>query len=681
MGGQDRPLVKQFDKDNDGRLNSDERQVARAFIKKERESGGGGRGGFGPGGPGRGGFGPGMFVAPQILSQADKDGDQKLTKDEFTALADNWFDRLDPQKTGKLSEDDLADRLGDILPPPQGFGPPGGGPLGGGRGGFGPGRFLGPALFTAADGDKDKSLTQAELKAAFAKWFDEWDADKSGSLNEDRLRDGLNAALPPPQFGGRGNREPAKPGPRVAPADVKTYPDAPLYEPTVLRTLFLDFESGEWEAELDDFKNTDVDVPAKLTVDGKTYPNVGVHFRGASSLGMVPAGYKRSLNVSLDHMDPKQRLGGYKTLNLLNSNGDPTFLRAALYSHIVRQYTPAPKVNLVKVVINGESWGVYANQQQFDKHFVDDFYGGAKGVRWKVPGSPGGRGSLAYIGDNVEDYKRVYQMKSDDGEKAWRDLINLCRTLDQTPPEQLEKALEPILDVDGALWFLALENALMNSDGYWTRTSDYNIFRDDKGKFHIIPHDMNETFQRGGGGPGGRGGRGGPGGFGRGGPGGPDGPGRPEGPGGPGGGERGFGRGGPGGGSPVELDPLVTANDPGKTLLYRLLAVPQFRERYLRNVHTVADQWLDWNRLGPVAEQYRSLIDKEIETDTRKLSSYEDFQRGIVDAEQGEANAPGGGRPRLSLQTFAKERRAYLLSHPEIQKLAPKEGSGAGAAN
>ena len=38
--------------------------------------------------------------------------------------------------------------------------------------------------------------------------------------------------------------------------------------------------------KLEDFHGTDVDVPAKLTVDGKTYPDVGVHFRGMSSYGM-----------------------------------------------------------------------------------------------------------------------------------------------------------------------------------------------------------------------------------------------------------------------------------------------------------------------------------------------------------------------------------------------------------
>ncbi len=180
-------------------------------------------GGFGgPGGPGgRGGFGPGMFVAPQMLSQADKNGDQKLTKDEFTALADAWFDKLDPDKAGKLSQEQFTGKLGDVLPPPQGFGPsgggqPAGGPRPGGGRGFGPGRFVGPGLFTAADTDKDGSLTRAELKGTFEKWFAEWDSDKSGSLNEDKLRDGLNAALPRPNFGGPGGpgggRGPGGPG-------------------------------------------------------------------------------------------------------------------------------------------------------------------------------------------------------------------------------------------------------------------------------------------------------------------------------------------------------------------------------------------------------------------------------------------------------------------------------------
>ena len=118
-----------------------------------------------------------------------------------------------------------------------------------------------------------------------------------------------------------------------------------------------------------------------------------------SSYMGVGAGSKRSLNVSLDLADPKQRLLGYKTLNLLNSHDDPSLLNTVLYSQISRSYLPAPKANLVKVVINGESWGVYANVQQFDKVFLEENYKSSKGERWKVRGSPGGRGGLEYFGN------------------------------------------------------------------------------------------------------------------------------------------------------------------------------------------------------------------------------------------------------------------------------------------
>lgn len=128
-----------------------------------------------------------------------------------------------------------------------------------------------------------------------------------------------------------------------------------LYDTSILRTIFIDFENTDWEKELEDFHGSDVDVAATLTVDGKTYPNVGIHFRGMSSYGMVPAGYKRSLNVSMDMADADQRLLGYKTLNLLNGASDESMMSSVVYSHIARQYMPAMKANFVRVVINGEN--------------------------------------------------------------------------------------------------------------------------------------------------------------------------------------------------------------------------------------------------------------------------------------------------------------------------------------
>ncbi len=170
---------------------------------------GGGPGGGFPGGPGQmgqggpGGFGPGMFIAPQMFTQADTNSDQKLTQEEFAALADTWYDKLDSAKTGTLTQEQFVDKLGDVLPSPDGFGGPAGG-QGGMR--FGPAMFVGPGLFGLADSDKNSKLTGAELNTLFKKWYGQWDSDKSGALTQEMVRSGLNTVLPQPQFAGPGGR-------------------------------------------------------------------------------------------------------------------------------------------------------------------------------------------------------------------------------------------------------------------------------------------------------------------------------------------------------------------------------------------------------------------------------------------------------------------------------------------
>lgn len=697
-------------------------------------------------------------------------------------------------------------------PAPAFFGgPPGFGPGGFGPGPGGPGMGQEIELVDQFDKNSDGWLNTTERKAA------KEHLGKQRAEGQGR-RFGPGGPGGPP-FGPRGSagEQPApKPGQKVSAAEVKSHEGKPLYAPDVLRTVFLEFESPEWEKELETFHGTDVDVPAKLTVDGKSYHDVGVRFRGMTSYMMVGTGYKRSLNLSVDMAHEGQNVLGHRTLNLLNSHEDPTFLRTVLSLQIAREYFPAPKANFVRVVINGESWGVYVNAEQFNKDFVKEWFDSTKGARWKVPGNPGGRGGLEYLGEDSKEYKSIYEIKSKDEPKSWARLIQLCRVLNETPVDHLEQALAPILDLDGALKFLAWDNALANGDGFWTRASDYNLYLDEKGRFHLIPHDANETFNTGGG-PGGRGGPGGPGmrGFGPGmflapqmvaqadttgdekvskaefndmarawfakldqdqrgsvnqqqfsenlasilpppqGPGGsgpPPGMGRgfgpamfigpalftaadeskdgsvteaelagafgkwfadwdtsksgllseedirdglnktipppdfAQGPGGfgrgdrrgpgaqgpagqGGGGRRGFGPGGPGGpgnGGPT-LDPLVSADDSRKALASRLLSVPALKARYLGYVRDIAEKWLDWNKLGPVAESYQQMIADELKADTRKDSSYEAFIAGISGETAQAPGGPAGMRRSGSLKSFVEQRRAFLLSHEQVK--------------
>ena len=432
----------------------------------------------------------------------------------------------------------------------------------------------------------------------------QFDADKDGRLNaEEReaARQAL-ATMPGGRGGGRGfgNRAPASPGIRLTSSEVQHYPDAPLYDPATLRTFFIEFENPEWEAEMVAFNNTDVDVPATVTVDGRVYRDVGVHFRGNSSFA-VSNGYKRSLNLGFDFVHENQAIGGYRTLNFLNANQDPTLMRTVLSMHIARQYIAAPKANFVRVVINGENWGVYANAQQFNKEFVADNFGTTKGMRWKIPQGGGTGGAFSYQGDDASRYNRTFQIKSKDEPEAWSALIDLAKTLDATPVESLEAALASRLDVDAYLRFLALDNVMASADAFFQRASDYSLYRHPDGKFHFVFHDANEMFSAGG-------------------------------------------RGG------MQLGPLVAQNDGTKPIISKVLAVPALRAKYLGYVREIAEKSLDWNAIGPVVKQYRELIAEDVARDTRKLFSTDDFIRATADD-------PAYG----TLRSFFEGRRASLL--------------------
>lgn len=490
-------------------------------------------------------------------------------------------------------------------PPP--FGPGG---RGGGPGGFGGGR-RGP-------GGAKLALTE------------KFDLDKDGKLNStERVAARAEATNGSGGGGGRGPRrrggaqEPAKPGVSISPKEVENYTDEHLYDPTVIRTIFLTFDNDQWESELSDFYKTDVEVPSSLTIDGKQYATVGVRFRGNTSTGFVSPGYKKSLNISVDYDEEDQRLYGYKTLNLLNAFGDPSLMREVLFSRIASDYMPALKANFMRVVINGENWGLYVNSQQFDKIFLDEAFDTKSGVRWKKPADPRQGGGLKYSGDSADDYEGFYQLKTnlDDEEKqeAWDHYIQFAKTLATAPIDKLEEALEPYLDIDQALWFLAMENTFIDSDGYWVRASDFNFYQDPNGRFHVISHDNNETFRKPGGGPGFNG--------------------EPI--------------------SGLELSPLFGMGEQSKPLL-RLLENKSLQARYLAHIKTIAREWLNWEKVAPLVESYKNLIEMDVKRGTKRESSYEDFLTSLGVEELGRG-VPG-------LKYFIEDRGNFLLEHPLINR-------------
>jgi outer membrane protein assembly factor BamB len=137
--------------------------------------------------------GPAGMLANPIVTQGDKNDDAGLSREEMVALAAVWFDKLDPQKAGKVTKDQFAERLGQAMPAP-----PGGGNAN-------PPPAFGQAVFAAADGNKDGSLTPDELSKTFGAWHEKWSGGRDEPIDANQFLDGLNTIVPPKQgasFGG-----------------------------------------------------------------------------------------------------------------------------------------------------------------------------------------------------------------------------------------------------------------------------------------------------------------------------------------------------------------------------------------------------------------------------------------------------------------------------------------------
>jgi outer membrane protein assembly factor BamB len=139
--------------------------------------------------------GPAAMVVMPMMAQGDKNDDAGLSREEMVALAGTWFDKLDPQKTGKVTKEQFVERVGDVLPPPPGA--PGGGS-------FKPGPIVGPGLFGAADADQNGSLTRDELAKTLGGWYAKWSGGKNDPLDANQILDGLSTILPPPPGSGAG---------------------------------------------------------------------------------------------------------------------------------------------------------------------------------------------------------------------------------------------------------------------------------------------------------------------------------------------------------------------------------------------------------------------------------------------------------------------------------------------
>ncbi len=388
-----------------------------------------------------------------------------------------------------------------------------------------------------------------------------------------------------------------------------------LYDTSILRTINLQFHDANWWTLLQQNYASQTNILADLTMDGVTYPNVGVRIRGNTSYTALPAGSQKvSLNVEMDFVEVGQDLLGYSGLNLNNGFHDATFCREVVYNNFVAQFMPNARANHVVVTLNGQNWGVYVNVQQYNKDLLRDYFADEDGLRIKCANNPNGPG-LRYVGSSPSLYS-AYEIKDDGGlTDPIGTLINVCDAVTNGSLTNWVE-IDEVFAIDPSIWSVVLENLLTDDDSYVNKGCDFVTYRDPAdGRMHLHQTDANETFTQA---------------------------------------------------TWAATRNFTAANKP---VLNHVLAVQELRQRYMAHYRTALSH-LTWAELEPIFTAHRNLIDAAVQADPKKLYSYTLFQNNFTTTVNLPYPGPAGGSV-IGLQQFVTQRAALLNGTAEVAANGP----------
>ncbi len=391
-----------------------------------------------------------------------------------------------------------------------------------------------------------------------------------------------------------------------------------FYEPGKIRNIYLWFSQPDYWQQLKNNYSSRTDIPALMVVDGDTFPNVGVHFKGNTSYNAVTNSDKKSFGINMDYLNPDQNIMGYETLNLNNAAEDPSLMREVIYERSISRHIPAAKGNYVRLFLNGQSWGIYPNVQQINGEFIKEWFFSKDGSRWRADrpagttgGGPGGGGGwgdgtagLNNLGTDTAQYKKYYDLRSYSKAQPWDDLVKVCQVLNLTPLANLDTAIQRYLDLDRTLWFLASEIAFSDDDSYvFKGKMDYYLYWDpETGRMTPLEADANSVMKS----------------------------------------------------NALNWDPFYNSSKVNYPLLNRLLAVPSIRQRYLAHLRTIIAEEMDAAKFGALIDETDALISAHVLADTKKI-----FTNAQYNTE------------KTALKNWVNSKRTNLLNNAEVKLVGP----------
>ena len=223
--------------------------------------------------------------------------------------------------------------------------------------------------------------------------------------------------------------------------------------------------------------------------------NVGIRYKGNSSSN-PKQNHKRSFLIKFNEFKKGVRFLGLRRIALDNGIQFGSLFSEPIITDILRaEKIPSSRNNYAKVFLNNEYIGIYGNVERIDESFVESRFNGKKGSLYKVH-MPGPGATLSYVGEDVNEYKKAFEPKTNAAEKNYANLIDLFRNIERSRKTKYTLPLEQWLRLDKFLKTTAimLFAGCFDQLTGWNPHNYYLYQHPDSSKWSYIPWDLDVGF-------------------------------------------------------------------------------------------------------------------------------------------------------------------------------------------